>query len=616
MSMRIDASKQPQDARPGEGAGGSLPRGAKSPIPDLRLSLLRDVELPWRLPDESEAEERSTAEILALARETALGNGSWLLSCSDPSGRQDLIPLIANLLELRPHDFGLFCSGEGLDQRLLTALCKAGVRRIVIPFHSARADAHDWLFRRPGALKSAARAIRTCLDAGVPTTAEIVVTRPTAPHLGETVDALTRLGVRSTSIRRLRMRDAGEIPFVSLSPRLALLRPALEAAATVALDRRARVTLRDFPLCVAPRLRPLFARAGSEIWLGEESTATPATGDRLCPRCPDAVRCSGVPMDYVERFGWEEFREPAVEAARVSLSVKAARKEDAGPAMVLGWQGPNRMRCAACADHTVDEPIKDGDSTRRIRERLVHAARFRPSALRLTGAELLAHPRAPLLIQDALRLFRQVEIAAEASPIVEWTDVDLRRLKGLHRFDAVLYGPDATSHDAHCGIPGAFEGMMTGLERLYAITRVPIGAYAILHDATSVLRYAAAWNAGELPGAPAFRLSPQGGSLDELVDVARQIEPGDVRSALLAVLPACLCERVGIELDPAERQPQEPEQTIRWGRSVDYEPASVDRRGSFGACDPSGESCGIHGCVGRAVGWRSTVRAERWLASS
>ena len=85
---------------------------------------------------------------------------------------------------------------------------------------------------------------------------------------------------------------------------------------------------------------------------------------------------------------------------------------------------------------------------------------------------MLAHPQSALLVYDALRLFRRVEIAGEASPVVDWSDLDLRRLKDLQRMDVVLYGPDAATHDAHCGIPGAFAAMQRGVERLRSQTEL------------------------------------------------------------------------------------------------------------------------------------------------
>jgi hypothetical protein len=153
-------------------------------------------------------------------------------------------------------------------------------------------------------------------------TAEVAVTRPTMPHLGETVDVLTRVGVRTISLRRLTAVDVGASEFVLLSPRMSLLADDLERAATTALQRRARLVIRDFPVCVAPRLRRLFAGSNREAWLTADGVVdTRVPNGPGCPSCPGAPTCAGSPTDYASRFGWEEFADSGVIALRVDESV-------------------------------------------------------------------------------------------------------------------------------------------------------------------------------------------------------------------------------------------------------------------------------------------------------
>ena len=151
--------------------------------------------------------------------------------------------------------------------------------------------------------------------------------------------------------------------------------------------------------------------------------------------------------------------------------------------------------------------MPDASSTRVVRARLVDAARYRPAVLRLAGAELLAHPAAAALLYDAVRLFPRVACAGEASAVVRWTDVDLRRLKELQRVDVALYGPDAASHDAHCGIPGSFAATLRGVERLREHA-IAVDAYAIVHDARSVPLFAGAWSRGSSVCMKTSRSSP------------------------------------------------------------------------------------------------------------
>lgn len=583
----------------------------------LRVPLVRDgLSVPWRCDPASPGEPIGLAAVVEAAAAVGGHPGAFLVGGGDPLQRPDLGQLLAELSRLRPAGLGLSTSGHGLTAAVLDRLRGVGVQRLHVPFHCARQDAHDWLVGRPGALKVAHRAIRTCLDADLPVAAEIVLTRPTTLHLAETVQVLARLGVRTIWLRRLTVHDTDSIRFVPLSPRLELLEQSLEQAATAALEQRVRLSLRDLPVCVAPRLRPLFAAPESEAWVLDGSVQTRVEANPGCATCPGWPQCAGAPRDYVARFGWEEFVDPAPIAARVGETVvEQQQNRGVSAPMTFSWRGPHRVRCEACGDTAAEQSAYE--STRIIRARLVEAARYRPSLLRLVGADLLAHPQAALLVYDAVRLFPHVEVAGEASAIVDWTELDLRRLKDLQRIDVALYGPDAATHDAHCGIPGAFAAMLRGVERVRRHTSIAVGAYAVLHDARMAPLFAEAWERGGLPGAPQFRLSARGASLDELLEAARALPPGRAHAALLAVLPRCLTAPEDAATAAAavavDRQP--PRQVILSGRSMPYQPCGSDPVGSFEACEERPGSCALPGCPGTAVGWHSSARAKRWTAS-
>jgi len=606
QSMKIKDHSGPRPARQ---------RNPRTTVADLRLPLVERVGVPWRQAS-SPVDRPLERDVIAAAAQSVEGRaGAFLLGGAEPLRRRDVLDLLTDLVRIRPDGLGICTAGEGVTVEVAKQLRGAGVRRVHVPFHCARQDAHDWVVRKPGALKMARRAIRAFADAEIPVTAEVVVTRPTMPHLAETVEVLARIGVRSVCIRRLLERDVDRVEFVPLSPRLSLLQTSLEQAASAALERRMSLTLRDFPICVAPRLRPLFAAVDSEVWVAASGVvvAAPSDGAR-CAECPGEADCIGAPGDYVERFGWEEYIDPREVAVRVQEDVEEQQALRPTAPMVFAWRGPRRVRCEACGDAAEDSA--DGQelaaSTRVIRARLVEAARYRPAVLRLVGADLLAHQHGAQLIYDALRLFARVEVAGEASPVVDWSELDLRRLKDLQRFDVALYGWDAATHDAHSGIPGAFAATMRAVERLRGEARVPVGAYAVLHDATAVAGFAAAWADGSLPGEPRFRLSARGGSLDALAEVASELPKGAVRDALEALLPRCGAAGEGSRAATANVA----QQAIVRGKSVAHRPCGSDPVGAFEACRDGEDICAASGCPGVAVGWRSTARSKRWTANT
>lgn len=578
---------------------------------DLLLPLTGGEALPWRFA--ASGAELSSGAIIASARAVGDEAGGFVLVGGEPLARAGIWDLVAEIAGLRPHPMGLWTPGHRLDAAAARRLRAAGVQRVHVPFHCARQDAHDWLVGQAGALKAAHRAIRACVDGGLPAVAEIVLTRPTAAHVAETIEVLARLGVRAASVRRLTQADAPGPSFVTLSPRLALLEASLERAVAVALERRVRLTLRDLPLCVAPRLRPVLAAPESERWVTADGLARPR-GETApgCPSCPGAPYCAGAPLDYAGRFGWEEFTSQAAAAERIAESVGAQRAAAPSAPMVFSWHAAPRVACAECAAPPAGGAAAP-ESTRVIRARLVAASRHRPAVLRLVDADLLAHPEAPKLIADALRLFPRVEVAAEASAVADWSDLDLRRLREVARFDVALYGPDAATHEAHCGIPGGFAATIRAAQKLRAKANLRVGAYAILHDARPVAGYAAAWGDGQLPGEPRFRLSASGGSFDELIEAARALPTGRARRALLAVLPRCLTADAGLGDDAAPAAPGAPaQQRLHLGRSLPYTPGGADPHGAFAPCANGGGPCGSAECPGWAIGWHSTARSQRW----
>lgn len=598
---------------------------ARKPKVDIRLPLVRDGALPpLRSSQHALRDELSVSEIVHAATGVANRPGAFLIGGGDPLRRSDLLEVLQELTRIRPAALGLYSAGRGVTTAVVQRLQAAGVQRMQIPFHCARQDGHDWLVAQTGALKTAHRAIRACVAVGMPVTAETIITRPTMLHLAETVDVLTRLGVRALRARRVTADETGLVEFVPLSARLELLEKSLEQAATIALERRAILTLHDLPLCVAPRLRPLFAPPDCEIVvLPDGSVQSRADTELGCALCPGLPHCAGAPPDYVSRFGWEELINPLSAAARISESVTDQQRIPTSAPMAFTWRGPHRLRCEACAQTEHEQSIAQPpyESTRVVRARLVEAARYRPSVLRLVGADLLAHPQAAALLYDAVRLFTHVEVAGEASAIVDYTDLDLRRLKELRRIDVALFGPDAATHDAHCGIPGAFAATLRGIERVRGQTQIPVGAYALLHDARWVPAFAEGWSRGGFPGAPRFRLSPRGSSLEELVQCARVLPPGPARTALLAVLPQCLVEPDGLASErngesAAAMSPTTAQQRIHSGRSLPYQPCGSDPIGAFEMCHQDVGTCARIGCAGTAVGWQSRARSQQWSSSN
>src|SRR5262249_34457877 len=103
-------------------------------------------------------------------------------------------------------------------------------------------------------------------------------------------------------------------------------------------------------------------------------------------------------------------------------------------------------------------------------------------------------------------------------------------------------------------------------------------------------------------------------ALEELVECARRLPAGAARSALLAVLPHCLCKNAGIDVD--ERTSVRSSGTqfgVGFGRRIEWVPCGSDPVGAFTSCGDGGTACAVTGCPGTALGWQRSARSERWM---
>ncbi|MDG1479811.1 MAG: radical SAM protein [Myxococcota bacterium] len=394
--------------------------------------------------DEVAAPLRAGADVLA---DIADAGPHWMLTGGEPTLRSDL-PALLTGGGLRTD--GLLLGRPGV----LAGLKRAGLQRVRVRIHSSRPDAHDWLSGAQGSLRHALRGLQACARAGVPTEAEITITRPTIGHLDETVALACRLGVRGVVLRRLTAQGAAAADFIALSPRLGLLQGPLAGAMAAADAAGVPSWTEGIPTCMAPPARP---------------QAKPMVRDPGCASCPPG--CPGYPADYAARFGRAELLR------------------------VAGAPSQEQIRVVIAPD----------EETRDVRRRLVAAAMCRPQTLRVIG--VASHPACADLLRELLRLsVPRVEVCGVLDGLASLSGADQLRLRGLARIDAALLAPTAAAHDAVVGRPGAFAAVkqIRGVQ-CYGIARSGKDARAFLASGITDLRLAAPGGLlSELPSASAL----------------------------------------------------------------------------------------------------------------
>ncbi len=609
--------------------------------PEIRLVVSTRDRIPGRLDlDLVDAPEPELADIEAAAE--AAPSGSQVIWGGEPTLRGDL-PSLVRTLAARGSAPTLRSDGLLLTSpRVVDALVRAGLGAVRLPFHSARLDAHDWLVGQPGAGKRVLRAARTCRAAGLGVEFEITLTRPTRPHLVETVELLARLRPSGLVVRRVTARGRAAADFVALSPRLGLAQPQLEAAIAAAARHGMAPRLEGFPRCAAPAASAFRRPEGGVYWALPSalealrgSLQSPAAVG-ACARCPGAPECVGAPADYVERFGMTEVLSESNSRVRVGeLPPTPLTGGDDRPPFRRGRFPTTRLvdvrrlvaRPSLAGDPLASQPrrepepwervvflarsrvpgelLGDGvpdapETTRAVRVRLVTVAQHGARRLRIASAGSMAHPAAAELLREATRLQLDViEVAGEGSALDEMTDSQLRRLRGITRLDVALYAADPDDHDAVLARPGAWDATMRALDRLSRITpAIKTGCYGIVASAAQLAAFVESWDMGDLPGDPAFRLHPRGDDgLRELARGAAALPPGPARDAIAAVVPPCLLQRTDVA--PAESA------RSAWGALPEWarRPSGSDRLGCYSPCSLAPDCVAAAGCPGLAEGW-------------
>ena len=376
--------------------------------------------------------------------QTAAESRIWL-SGGEPTLRPDLPKVIETLGSIRP--IGLDTDGLALTQTAtLQTLKERGLQRVRIGLHSSQSDAHDWVVGLPGAAKRARRAIRCATEVGLTVHAQVVLTRPTTEHLPETVALLRRLGVEQIHLRRPILISSLQDRAVALSPRLGLLEPWLESAIQEA--RGIRLTIHEIPPCIAPNVS--LSHFQIEPWLLPEAMSweqpLPRTG---CSDCPQDIRCSGGPSDYIKTFGRTEL-DSAGPLARDAIRVPKGTIEAATPPPARAGRMPatrlRQLHRQLALGRLYGDPLNGEDapqppqhvtvriegSSRSIRKELVRAAQQGAPELIIETVGDPPHPHLAELLQDTGRLkFERIVLRAPTTHLEslgEQRRIALRRI--------------------------------------------------------------------------------------------------------------------------------------------------------------------------------------------
>ncbi len=416
-----------------------------------------------------------------------------------------------HLISMMPEESILATDGLALHkEEVVRMLVERGLKRVRIPIHSARADAHNWLVGIPGAHRRVSSAVQALLANGVAVSTETTLTRPTVPYLEETVAFLYRLGIRDIRFRMLERTGAAINYFVTLSPRFGLMEPSLEAGLQVALRHNMDVALVGLPHCAAPHFGALCL--GKPNWLLPEGIHTPTTNEPSaggCEGCPP--RCPGAPRDYTSLFGWTEFS-----AARGATPPDnhAVTKPLSGPDVPAPPPRANRtpatrvqdaiaqsQRYDLDGDPVIGLPVTEApsvitvrfpanESARSIKKRLVQAGQQGASTLHIIGDT--NHPDALALLREAQRLsFPMIAMSADLTGLKDLPNNALFHLRGIQQI--LIPNDEQNLKIAH---------QIAGVASVSTGVFLPLSAVQVTEDLPGL------WARNDWPGEPHFAWVP------------------------------------------------------------------------------------------------------------
>jgi len=477
-----------------------------SQAPETLIVVSGQAREPGHLDSPWIAEDHPSLAAIEMATSGIGTEQQIVFGGGEPTLRTDFL----NLMESMPNGSILATDGLALHQEpLIKRLTANGFSHARIPFHSARADAHNWLVGIPGAHKRVCRAMAALQTNDVKVCAEVTLTRPTMPYLEETVAYLYRSGIREIRFRMLERRGASTDVYITLAPRIGLLEPAIEAAILVALRHDMKVTLHGLPHCATPRFHDLH-RHDATVVLPEgmtapESSATPTGG---CDGCPPS--CLGAPQSYVDLFGWTEFGSVRGE---MPADNHAVHKPESGPDVPAPPPRSNRtpstrvndavaqsMRYDLNGDPIIGLPVHAppavvavrfpaNEPTRSIRKRLVQASQQGAETLQIVGD--LNHPNALELLREAQRLaFSRVIFSGDVTGLTDAPANKLFHLRGLHLVQ----------------VPADKENLEMA-SRIHATASVPTQTYLTLSGNNLPTKLAGRWATEGWPGAPCFAIA-------------------------------------------------------------------------------------------------------------
>ena len=265
----------------------------------------------------------------------------------EPTLQAGLVEIVSMVRQKGYPRISLMSNGRRLGYRpYTTALVRAGINRIYVSVHGHTAALHEGMTRTPSSFEQTMAGIRVVASFarhGVELHTSTVVTKRNVVSMLEIYEALVDAGVVQVVFNALQASGRTVTHFDRLATRYAEVRDQFERLIARARDGGKRAFLVDVPACITeglpeqhrgyverhvhyePALHDVCPQGAKAVRGGMRSISTEDLDRHFrvygppCGGCSYRGDCPGVYVQYVRKFGWDDFRR--VESGRLASKV-------------------------------------------------------------------------------------------------------------------------------------------------------------------------------------------------------------------------------------------------------------------------------------------------------
>ncbi len=198
-------------------------------------------------------------------------------------------------------------------------LVDAGVDRFLVSIHGPSPDVHDAISRAPGSFEQAVRGIKNLKKLGQRVAVNSLICKPNYRFIPESAKLFVDLGVDSLQFSFIHSKGNAEKNVELLLPRMSSVKEFVHKGVSISLKAGIKTMVEAYPFCFmegyesccSERFKPSI-ELRSPVSLTENFNEVRKKWGRVkgekCRACKYFNVCEGPWREYVELFGWSEFK--------------------------------------------------------------------------------------------------------------------------------------------------------------------------------------------------------------------------------------------------------------------------------------------------------------------